>query len=423
MGKRTGLIATLTAGALGLFVFLTFAMPTTPTFYADVMPIIQENCQACHSPGGLNLGGMVAPMAFMTFEDVQAWAPAIAMAVEDGRMPPWHASPEHYGKFRNERVLAPEDRQTLLDWVAAGIPEGDSDDAPPPVTFTANETGWAIGEPDIIIQLPEPFLVGDDVEDLYIDFEVPITEEQLPEHRWVKAVEFRAGSSAVHHVIANPLGGIAPGYEPRIYDEGYGSLLREGTVVTFQMHYHKDSGEGTAVWDQTQAAVKFYEPGEVIEHIVESEPLGMFRFAIPPGDPSYTFETDYTLEKDVNVLSFNPHMHLRGKAAKYTATFPDGREEVLLEVPRYDFNWQHTYYLAEPIFMPEGTNVHLQLWWDNSVNNPANPDPDKEVRWGLPTTDEMGYGFMRVTEVEPRHIVVGEEIPSDLPTRRPIPGG
>ena len=284
-------------------------------------------------------------------------------------------------------------------------------------------SGWSIGEPDLIVKLPEPYLVHDTIVDQYIDFDVEITAELLPEDRWIKAVEFRAGSSAVHHVIANPIGGIAPGVEARVFPDGYGTVLRKGTSVTFNMHYHKEPGEGTAVWDQTEVAIVFYEPGEIIEHVVQGEDLGMFRFEIPANDPNYSFHSEYTFEKDVNILWMLPHMHLRGKSALYEITVPGGEKETLLSVPEYDFNWQHTYALTDPIFAPAGTKVDLTLWWDNSSGNPSNPNPDRAVRFGRPTTDEMGFGFLSYTEVAPRRFVAGEEIPEELLGRKVVGGG
>lgn len=392
----------------------TLASTHTPSFYADVLPVLQENCQVCHTPQGLDLGGMVAPMAFTTYEGTRRYAARIAEAVESGYMPPWHAAGEHRGQFSNERILAPADAATLIAWARGGAPAGDPADAPPPKRFTSSETGWSIGKPDLVIQLPEPYLVHDSIEDQYVHIPVEITADMLPEDRWVKAVEFRAGSSAVHHIIADPLGGIAPGVEPTVHPDGYGTVLRTGTTVMFQMHYHKEPGEGTGVWDRSSAAIIFYEPGEVIEHVVEGDPLGMFEFRIPPNDPAYSFKTQYTFQKDAEIVWLTPHMHLRGKAALYEITRPGEETETLLHVPAYDFNWQHTYHFKEPVHAPAGTRVDLTLWWDNSADNPANPDPDREVRFGEPTTDEMGFGFMNFVEVEPRHYVVGEPIPDDV---------
>jgi mono/diheme cytochrome c family protein len=399
------------------------AMASTPTFYGDVLPVLQENCQVCHVSGGLDLGGMVAPMAFVTYDETRRYATRIARAVETGYMPPWHASEEQRGVFSNERILAPEDAQTLIAWARGGTPAGNPDDAPPAKRFTSSETGWSIGEPDLVIELPEPYLVHDSIEDQYIDFEVEITPEMLPEDRWVKAVEFRAGSSAVHHIIADPLGGIAPGVAPTVNPDGYATVLRTGTTVTFNMHYHKEPGPGTGVWDRSSAAIVFYEPGEVIEHVVEGDPLGMYEFKIPPNDGNYSFKTSYTFEKDAEIVWLTPHMHLRGKAALYQITRPGGETETLLDVPRYDFNWQHTYHFAEPVMAPAGTVIDLTLWWDNSADNPANPNPNREVRFGQPTTDEMGFGFMNFIEVEPKHYVVGDPIPGEIAGSRVVGDG
>ena len=241
------------------------ADPEVTTFYADVMPILIENCVGCHQPQGLQPGGMVAPMSFTTYEETRRWAPAIARSVTDGRMPPWFAAPEHRGTFLGERYLEEEEKAILLAWAADGAPAGDPRDAPPAATFpTLPESGWSIGEPDLIITLPEPYLVQDDVVDQYIDIPVELTEEQLPENRWVKARETRAGSSAVHHVLG-AFAGIAPGAPPTIYEDGYSTLLRKGPrTIEFQMHYNKTPGPGTAVYDQTSSAVVFYEPGDTI---------------------------------------------------------------------------------------------------------------------------------------------------------------
>ncbi len=385
-----------------------------PTFTKDVLPIIQDNCQICHRPQGLNLGGMVAPMALMTYEDVKAYAVEIEMAVGSGYMPPWHAAREHIGTFENERTLTDQEIDTLLTWIANGSPRGEPGEAPQPVSFPSDTSGWAIGEPDLVVRFTEPYLVEDDVEDKYVDIDVPITLDMMPEDRWIKAVEFRPGSSAVHHIIAGSLGGIAPGHEPKIYDAGHSRRLRAGQMVTFQMHYHKEPGPGTAVSDLTEVAIIFYKPGERITHIIESESLGMFTFSIPRNDPNYAYQTEYFMEKDVNLLWLNPHMHLRGKAARYIATFPDGREEVLLDVPQYDFNWQHTYKYRKPVFLPAGTRIELTLWWDNSADNLSNPNPNRQVRWGRPTTDEMGFGFISFIDVEPINMIVGETSPDTL---------
>ena len=254
------------------------------TFYGDVLPILQESCQVCHRENGANLGGMVAPMAFTSYEEARPWAKSIARKVESREMPPWHASPNQAGVFENERTLTDAEIGTLVAWAKTGAKPGDSSRAPEPKTFSSND-GWLIGKPDLIVQMPEKYRVEDDVEDHYITFESTITEEMLPEPRWMQAVEFRPGSSVVHHIIAPPLGGIAPGNDPTVYREGYGRLLEPGTKIQWQMHYHKEPGPDTAVWDQSQAAIRFYPKGYEPKHVIQSAPMGNLWFEIPAAYP------------------------------------------------------------------------------------------------------------------------------------------
>jgi len=388
------------------------AVDAVPTFSKDVLPILQTTCQDCHRPGGLNMGGMVAPMSLMTYQEVRPWAKSIARVVQSGEMPPWSAAKHQRGEFLDERYLEDTEVETLVAWARGGAALGDVADAPAPLDF-ASADGWHIGVPDLILKQPVEYCVADDVEDEYQYFKQTITAEQLPQDRWVKAVEFRPTGSFVHHIIARPVGGIAPGYQPKVYEPGRSVKLKAGTELTWQMHYHKEPGEGSRVCDtDTYVAIKFYEPGEIITHVMKGDGLGVRTIQIPPGDPNYAGTSEYTFEEDSYITAFNPHMHLRGKAAKAVAHFPDGREEVLLDVPDYDFDWQHSYRYREPVFAPKGTRVHLTLWWDNSADNPNNPDPSAGVTWGRPTTAEMGLGFMKFISAEPVHIVVGaDEVP------------
>lgn len=376
--------------------------PAKPTFTKDVLPIIQENCQACHRPGGANLSGMVAPMSFMNYKDTRPWAKAIAKQVAAKTMPPWHAAPDHAGVFDNERTMAENEIATLVAWAQTGAARGNPADAPEPIDWP--ETDWFIGEPDQIFSMPEPFFVSDDVEDTYEYFPMTITEEMLPEPRWLKAVEFRAGSGVVHHIIARPFGGNAPGKDADVFPEGVGRLLKPGTEVKWQMHYHKEPGPGTGVWDQSKVGVKYYKNDEDVTHPLLGDSLGSFRFAIPPGDANYTVEKMYTFEDDALIVKLMPHMHLRGKAAKYEAIYPDGRQEVILDVPKYDFNWQTSYLFKEFKAMPKGSKIKFTTVFDNSAENPYNPDPTETVRYGEPTTAEMSFGWMSFIDPEPRDV-------------------
>jgi len=371
-----------------------------PTFHKDVLPIVQENCQVCHRTDGANLSGMVAPMAFTSYEETRPWAKAIAKQVAARTMPPWHAAPEHAGVFDNERTLSEAEIATIVTWVEAGAPRGNPKDAPEPIAWPA--TDWAIGEPDQIFSMPEPYFVKDEVEDIYEHFPMMITKEMLPEPRWLKAIEFKAGSSVVHHIIARPFGGNAPGNEADIFPEGIGRLLKPGTEVRWQMHYHKEAGPGTGVWDQSQVAVQYYDDPSEVKFPMDGDSLGSFRFAIPPGDPNYVVEKEFTFPEDALIVGLMPHMHLRGKAAKYEAIYPDGRTEVILNVPKYDFNWQTTYTFKEFKKMPAGSKIKLTTVFDNSADNPYNPDPTDTVRWGEPTTAEMSFGWMSYISPTPR---------------------
>lgn len=375
------------------------ALDSRVTFTKDIVPILQENCQVCHRPGGANLGGMVAPMALVTYGETRPWAKSIANVVKNLEMPPWDATKEFHGVFENERTLTREEIDTVVKWVAEGAKKGRPEDAPSPREFPS-VGGWQIGEPDLIVKMPERYFVADDVEDLYVDFETPLTAQMLPEDRYVKAVEFRPGSSAVHHIISLPLGGIAPGNDPTIFADGFAQLLRAGSAVQWQMHYHKEAGPGTGVWDQSEVAVRFYPVGYKPDHVIRMAPLENMDFEIPAGDPNYSANSNRKFDKEVMLISYLPHMHLRGKSALYVAQYPDGTEEKLLDIPNYDFNWQTTYTYREPKVIPAGTNVELTLWWDNSADNPANPDSTRAVRFGEPTTDEMMFGFMNYAYVD-----------------------
>jgi hypothetical protein len=198
----------------------------------------------------------------------------------------------------------------------------------------------------------------------------------------------------VHHIIAQPLGGIAPGNDPTVYPEGIGQKFGPGQNVDWQMHYHKEPGPGTGAYDQSQIALKFYEDDSKVTHELQGAPLGRFDFAIPAGDADYAISSVQTFEHDTQLISFTPHMHLRGKKAIYEAIYPDGTTEVLLDVPEYDFNWQTSYGYKEFKKIPAGTKIKFTSTWDNSEGNQYNPDPTKSVTWGHPTTDEMSFGFM-----------------------------
>lgn len=407
----------LTAFALASTATIATAeVPANPTFTKDVLPILQENCQNCHREKPITMSGMLAPFALTTYEEVRPWSKALAKAVSSRYMPPWFATEEFKGVFRNERTLSQDQIDTITLWVEQGSKRGNPKDAPEPVKFSSNE--WWLGEPDLIVPLPEKVWVSDDVEDWQPMINVKLTEEQLPENRWLKSIEAQADSDAVHHIVVysnNPhqevrteaggalgygnIGGLAPGAEPSFIQDGYGILMEKETTLRISMHYHKEPGAGTGSWDQSRLGLYFYEPGaEVIP--INIEPVGDLGFEIPAGAKAHKVNMKHTFDKPFEVLNYLPHMHLRGVAAKYTAIFPDGTEEVVLDVPRYDYNWQIYYQYPEPRKFPAGTTIAVEMTFDNSAENPSNPDPNKNVRFGGKTTDEMALGWMSYSWTE-----------------------
>ena len=400
---------------------------TTPTYHADVAPILQKNCVTCHRDAdatdfddgnGFYASDLVAPMGLRTYEDARPWASRIGRAVQERRMPPWGASVEFRGKFSNERYLQDEEIATLVAWAEAGAPAGDPSDAPPVAYVEADPSSWSLENPDLEFRFAETFLVDADAVDLYVNVHVPLSKEQHPEDRWIKASELRAGSNAVHHINTQYLVTIAPGRETVYrWPEGFGMFLPAEATLLFDMHFHKEPGE--AVPDRSGGALEFYEEGEVIDYLVETfsalngtgapGPTASINLEMPAGDDDYTFTATQLFEEDTYLLSTGPHMHLRGKSIKLELEYPDGRKELLVDVPRYDFMWQHTYDFKEPVFMPGGSVLHLTGVWDNSAGNPHNPDPAADVRWGRATTDEMLTGRFTVANAKPMGYVVGRD--------------
>ncbi len=379
-------------------------VPEKPTFYEDVQPILQRSCVSCHRPGGAGLMGMVAPMAFMDYQGSRPWARSMARRVEAREMPPWHADSAHDGEFLNQRTLTDAEIETVVRWAKTGALPGDPSSAQPNPEFTSGE--WTIGKPDLVVPFEEPILIGDDVEDVYKDVAVRIPKELMPEDRYIKAMEFRPGSDVVHHIViftddqrdsigfpVGMLGGMGPGTDATVLPEGYGRLLRAGSSIRFNMHYHKEPGPGTATYDQSEIAFIFHD--EPVEHEVNWGAVGTMNFSIPPNTESHEVVAEQALERDILLFALFPHTHLRGKASKITVTYPDGREELLLDVPAYDFNWQTNYIFKEPKRLPAGSKMRVQMWYDNSSARAAYTgiDPTRTVRWGQPTTDEMMYGF------------------------------
>ncbi|MFP6596947.1 MAG: hypothetical protein VCC01_05775, partial [Candidatus Hydrogenedentota bacterium] len=349
-----------TAFAATLCTSVAFAeVPAKPTFTKDIQPILQENCQTCHRDKRIKIGGLVAPFSLISYDQVRPWAKAVGKAVSAKDMPPWDAAEYQHGTFRNERSLTQDEIDTIVRWVDQGAKRGTPKDAPQPRIIEDRE--WWIGEPDLIVELPEKVWVGDEVEDWQPTIPVELTEEQLPEDRWMRAVEAQGDADFVHHIVVysvNPhqkrrteaagalgygnIGGLAPGAEPSLMQDGYGILMKKGSRLNISMHYHKEPGENTGDYDQSRLGFFFY-PKDAEVRPVNVEPIGNLRFAIPPHAKSHPVTKSHTFKEDFEILNMLPHMHFRGASAKYTAFYPDGSEEVLLDVPNYDYAWQTSY--------------------------------------------------------------------------------
>jgi peroxiredoxin len=370
------------------------------TYAKHISRILQKNCQECHRPG------QIGPMSLLTFDDALAWSDTIREVVSEGRMPPWHADPR-YGKFSNDRSLSKEDRDTLLAWLDGGTPRGDAKDLPPPRRFPE---GWSIGKPDRIIKMPRPYDVPAQTPKGGIPYQYFTVDPGFTEDRWIQRAETRPDAAAVvHHIVLfvqpkgeffNPdapgavLCGTAPGDMPLDLPDGLAKKVPAGARLIFQMHY---TPNGTACRDQSSLGLVFAPKPP--RHRVLTKPVYPGSFIsrldkIPAGADNYQIESEHIFERDAHVLHFMPHMHLRGKDFRYEAIYPDGKKEILLSVPRYDFGWQSVYRLAEPVAMPKGAKLHCVAHFDNSAKNPNNPDPKKNVYWGDQTWEEMMIGWI-----------------------------
>jgi mono/diheme cytochrome c family protein len=411
------LLSTLAIAASGQVA----AQAAAPTFYVDALPVFQKNCAACHQPDGPDVGGISAPMSLLDYEQAKTWAPLIKNALLTGYMPPWGAHERHRGEFKGERYIDKADLELLVAWVDGGALQGNPADVASGdgVVSTSIGTampasGWWIGDPDLVVEFERPVYVADDVEDWQPTIQMPVPEGAHTEPRWISKAELDPGGPWVHHIVSSHMGVGVPGRGPFEYPEGWGVLLPEDPFITVNMHYHKNPGEDTGVQDLTRAGFKFYEDGDVIDHVVETNLLPHRSWTIPAGDPNYRVDNTYDIEQDIYLLSMGPHMHYRGKAMRYELEYPDGEREVLLWVPTYDFNWQFLYEYKEPKFIPAGSTLHMSWWFDNSAGNRWNPDPSQDVVYGPATTDEMANARIYYAPTTPRGIIVGKELPQDV---------
>ncbi len=384
---RAGLIAFLLAGQR-----LSVA---APTFYRDVLPILQNRCQECHRPGEM------APMGFMTYPQTRPWAKAIRDAVRSRKMPPWFADP-CCGKFSNDRSLTPAEIETLAAWAESGATKGDEADAPSPRNWPKEGN---LPAPDAVVSMPLPFEVPAKGAVEYQYFVVPTG---FHEDRWVQAVEARPGNRAVvHHAVvyirepgstwtqgptkSHILTVYAPGGSPEVWPPGMAKLIRAGSDLVFEIHY---TPTGKRIADRTSVALKF-SPARP-EKRIQTLQMGNDRFVIPPGASDHRVTVWGTLPNDALLLGLFPHMHLRGKAFEFLRIRDDGQPESLLKVSDYNFYWQLFYRLSTPLPLKKGTRLEWIAEFDNSANNPLNPDPSAEVRYGQQSWEEMMIGFFDV---------------------------
>jgi mono/diheme cytochrome c family protein len=436
------------------------------TFTKDVAPIFFKNCAQCHRPDD------IAPFSVLSYKDTRPWAKSIKEQVVKREMPPWHADP-HYGQFQNEMRLTQAEIDTITAWVDGGAKEGNPKDLP--ALPKASET-WEIGQPDVVLTMPQAFELPAKGADDYLYFRVPTN---FTEDKWIQAAEFRPGNKrVVHHAVVfvetpmlykmaqdrakkdgkdirNPIsifetdgfknsfrdgtvnrtkpdapvindacaanrtsggGGApllavyAPGKNADTFPAGTAKRIPAGSNLIFQMHYAKTTGKSEK--DRTSVALVLAK--QPVEKIVESMLIVNEAFAIPPGAENHEATACANLRRDVEVINYFPHMHVRGKAMKYEAIYPDGKRETLLNVDRYNFNWQTLYKLKQPIALPKGARLMVTGWFDNSAKNKLNPDPTKTVRFGEPTYDEMLVGFVDITRAKPAERPVAKVAPQVL---------
>ncbi|MEW6206748.1 MAG: thiol-disulfide isomerase [Acidobacteriota bacterium] len=398
---------------------LTNSSDTRMTFTKDVAPILYNNCITCHR------AGEVAPMSLVTYKEVRPWAKSIREVVAERRMPPWFADQQHT-EFSNDCRLSQKQIDTITAWVNGGAIEGDPRDLPPLPKFTE---GWTIGKPDVVLSMTEEYSVPAEGVIPYKYFAVPTN---FTEDKYVQFAEIRQGNrQLVHHIIVDvrypgqgqlpPAGeitperlaasrqqgggegaragdsdgrlvGWAPGEAPLILHPGQAKLIKKGSVLVFQVHYTTNGVAGT---DRSSVGLIFSRAA--VEKRVITAGAFARSLAIPPGDPNYEVKSSFTFKEDSHIDSLHPHMHMRGKDFSFRLVYPDGASKLLLSVPRWDFNWQQTYFFKEPVAAPKGSRLECVAHFDNSAKNKFNPDPTKLVEWGPQTWEEMMIGYLDYT--------------------------
>ncbi len=367
------------------------------TYSNQIARIFQSRCVECHREG------QIAPFAMTDYEEVAGWGEMIAETIEDQRMPPWHADPAH-GEFANEQRLTALEKKQIRTWVDAGCPEGNPADLPEPIAY---HEGWYLpeGPDEIFYMAEEPATIKAEGTEPYRYFTV---DPGFTEDKWVTLAEALPGNPAVvHHIIvfvqppnseprdhgdSRLLVGFAPGTRPQPMKPGWAKRIPAGSKLVFQMHYTPIGSEQT---DRSMIGLIYCDESEVSHRAVTTN-ASKHDFVIPPGAKDYEVVSEKEFTRDTLLTSLFPHMHIRGTAFKYEMHYPDGKTEILLDVPVYDFNWQNHYILKEPKLIPKGSKMVCTALFDNSLDNLANPDPTEEVRWGDQTWEEMMIGWYDV---------------------------
>jgi thiol-disulfide isomerase/thioredoxin len=385
------------------------------TYCKEIAPLIQKHCQGCHRPGE------IGPFPLMTFADAAAWSEAIREAATDGRMPPWHADPAH-GKFANDRRLSDSERANLLAWIDQGCAEGRAADLPAPREYV---TGWGIGKPDEVITMNKEVEVPARAPRGGLAYKYILAGKPFTEDRWVRAAEVRPGNRAVvHHInvyvlrpgrkalpdgdeLSEKLGkqlfedpsadkmkdipelvSYTPGDQLFELPPGMAKFIPKGSRLVFELHYVPN---GKPLTDRSSIGLTYAK--EPPRHEVFGGLAVNWMFLIPPNAADHKVTATFRIDQDCVLLSMSPHMHLRGKSFDFRLLLPDGKQETLLMVPKYDFGWQTNYILAEPRRVPKGSRLICTAHFDNSPANPNNPNPRALVTWGDQTWDEMMLGY------------------------------
>ncbi len=399
-GEKPALQATAAPGCeLDLPTPADGAKTTTVTYHRDVARILQQNCVSCHRDDG------IAPFALDDLDEVKDRAKVIRRVVSEGTMPPWFAGTEKQSArspWANDCSLSPRDRADLLSWIDSNDrPAGDPAHAPLKRTYPSE---WSIGKPDLVIPLSRAY---DIKADGFMPYAHDVVQTELKEDRWVAAYEILPSErDVVHHVIVRVhspgskvtqadegregyWAAYVPGNGAAVYPEGFARKLPAGARVSFQIHY---TPSGKAKKERLKMGLIFAKASPAYE--VRTAPLANPRLSIPPGAARHVETHSQRVPFDMPVMGFMPHMHTRGAAFRYEVTYPDGKTETLLDIPRYDFNWQLRYEYRQPKLVPQGSVMKITAVFDNSAGNKANPDPTKRVRWGSQTVDEMMIGYV-----------------------------